>query len=88
MKIGTFIVSAIAVAFVAGSPAEAAKSDKKKVRHAAVHHEQMVTSQQPVFQGGVLKGPLYNGPDFLGDDPDPNIRAYLIKDKTRYIGSF
>jgi hypothetical protein len=88
MKIETLIVSTIALAFVAGSPAEAAKSTKKKVRHAAVHHEQMITSQQSAFQGGVLRGPLYNGPDYLGDDPDPNIRAYLIKDKTRYIGSF
>jgi hypothetical protein len=87
MKIGTLIVSTIALAFAAGSPAEAAKSGKKKVRHAAVQH-QTVQGQQSGFQGGVLRGPLYNGPDFLGDDPDPNIRAYLIKDKTRYIGSF
>ena len=87
MKIGTLIVSTIALAFVGGSPAEAAKSTKKKVRHAAVHH-QSVEAQQTGFQGGVIKGPLYNGPDYLGDDPDPNIRAYLIKDKTRYIGSF
>jgi len=87
MKTRTLIVSTIALAFVAGSPAEAAKSHKKKVRHAAVQ-EQTITGQQSAFQGGVLRGPLYNGPDYLGDDPDPNIRAYLIKDKTRYIGSF
>ena len=29
-----------------------------------------------------MRGPLYNGQDYLGDDPDPNIRAYLIKDMT------
>ena len=32
------------------------------------------------FQGGVLAGPLYNGQDYLGTDPDPNIRAYILKD--------
>ena len=32
------------------------------------------------FQGGVPAGPLYNGQDYLGDDPDPNIRSYLIRD--------
>jgi hypothetical protein len=85
MKIYTLIVSTIALVVIGGSPAVAA--NKKKIRHAAVHHEHTAV-QQPAFQGGVLKGPLYNGPDYLGDDPDPNIRAYLIKDKTRYIGSF
>ena len=39
------------------------------------------------FQGGVMTGPLYNGQDYLGDDPDPNIRAYLLKDQTRYYGA-
>ena len=34
-----------------------------------------------------MAGPLYNGQDYLGNDPDPNIRAYLMKDKTRYGGS-
>ena len=39
------------------------------------------------FQGGVMRGPLYNGQDYLGDDPDPNIRAYLLRDLTgRYGG--
>ena len=38
-------------------------------------------------QGGVMAGPLYNGQDYLGDDPDPNIRAYLLKDQTRYYGA-
>ena len=30
--------------------------------------------------------PLYNGQDYLGDDPDPNIRSYLIRDMARYGG--
>jgi hypothetical protein len=44
-------------------------------------------STGPGFQGGVLRGPLYNGQDYLGDDPDPNIRAYLLRDLgSRYGG--
>ena len=40
------------------------------------------------YQGGVMAGPLYNGQDYLGDDPDPNIRSYLLRDLTgRYGGS-
>jgi len=32
------------------------------------------------FHRGVMAGPLYNGQDYLGTDPDPNIRAYILKD--------
>src|SRR5689334_1992888 len=79
------IVSALGLVVVA-SPAEAAK---KKVRHhAGVSANAMVpggTSAE--FQGGVMRGPLYNGQDYLGDDPDPNIRAYLLRDLSgRYGG--
>jgi hypothetical protein len=71
------IVSALGLVVVA-SPAEAAK---KKVRHHAG------TSATAEFQGGVMRGPLYNGQDYLGDDPDPNIRAYLLRDLSgRYGG--
>jgi hypothetical protein len=32
-------------------------------------------------------GPLYNGPDYLGDDPDPFIRAQIRRDLgIRYPG--
>ena len=35
----------------------------------------------------VQTGPLYNGPDYLGTDPDPNIRFQILKDLTgRYGG--
>ena len=69
------------------SPSDAAKArHKKAAAHAPRHH--MVRTAQPGsdFQGGVLKGPLYNGQDYLGDDPDPNIRSFLIRDKSRYGG--
>jgi hypothetical protein len=41
---------------------------------------------RPTFQGGVLTGPLYNGQEYLGDDPDPNVRSYLIRDLTSRYG--
>jgi hypothetical protein len=47
---------------------------------------QSVGAARPYYQGGVMAGPLYNGQDYLGNDPDPNIRAYLMKDMTRYGG--
>ena len=35
----------------------------------------------------VRRGPLYNGPDYLGDDPDPNIRFQILRDlDARYGG--
>ncbi len=80
------IVSAIGLA-VATAPAEAAK---KKHRH--YHSGITANAMEPggtsaTFQGGVLRGPLYNGQDYLGDDPDPGIRAYLLRDLgSRYGG--
>ena len=35
-----------------------------------------------------MAGPLYNGQDYLGDDPDPNVRAFLHEDMTRYRSSY
>jgi hypothetical protein len=82
----TLIVSTIGLAFVLASPAEAAK--KKQRHHSGVTARAMVPGGTTGhFQGGVLAGPLYNGQDYLGDDPDPNIRSYLLRDLTgRYGG--
>ena len=81
----TLIVSAIGLAFVLASPAEAAK---KKPRHdSRATTQAMPGGTGATLQGGVMAGPLYNGQDYLGDDPDPNIRAYLLRDLTgRYGG--
>jgi hypothetical protein len=82
----TLIFSAIGLAVVVVSPAEAAK---KKQRHHSAH---AAYAMQPggttaQFQGGVMAGPLYNGQDYLGNDPDPNIRSYLLRDLNgRYGG--
>jgi hypothetical protein len=79
------IVSALGLVVVA-SPAEAAK--KKNRHHAGISANAMVPGGTTAeFQGGVMRGPLYNGQDYLGDDPDPNIRAYLLRDLSgRYGG--
>ena len=79
------IVSALGLAVVA-SPAEAAK--KKGRHHAGVSANAMVPGgTTATFQGGVMRGPLYNGQDYLGDDPDPNVRAFLLKNLSGRYGS-
>jgi hypothetical protein len=83
---GALIVSAIGLALVA-SPAEAAKKKKHPSHTGAPAYVVTPGGTAGTFQGGVLVGPLYNGQDYLGDDPDPNIRAYLMKDKSRYGGA-
>jgi hypothetical protein len=77
------VLSAMGLSAVLVSPADAAHADKHKKSSVATQSK----APRPVYQGGVLVGPLYNGQDYLGDDPDPNIRAYLLKDKTRYGGA-
>jgi hypothetical protein len=81
-----FMISAIGLAVVA-SPAEAAKK-KHRHYHSGVAANAMAPGGTTAnFQGGVLAGPLYNGQDYLGDDPDPNVRAYLLRDLgSRYGG--
>jgi hypothetical protein len=75
MKTIALIASVAALAVFAASPAYAAKKKRARgVQHAAV------ADNTPGFQGGVMKGPLYNGQDYLGDDPDPNIRSYILRD--------
>ena len=80
------IASAIGVA-IAAAPAAAAKHGKKK--SSAASHSQVQHGASPVAYrgGGVRSGPLYNGQDYIGEDPDPSIRAQLIKDMTRYYGA-
>ena len=80
------VFSMIGLALALAAPAEATTSSKhKKVAHATVRGQ---TAAAPGFQGGVRSGPLYLGQDYLGDDPDPNVRAYLLKDMSRYQGSY
>ena len=80
------MVSAIGLAlvFAAVAPADAAKARKhKKVAsaHAAVR-------VQTGYWGTNLfpAGPIYNGNDYLGDDPDPNIRFQIKRDLGVHYG--
>lgn len=84
----TLFVSAIGLAFVLASPAEAAEKGKKRSVQVPQSQIQRAPGMMAYNSGGVRAGPLYNGQDYIGEDPDPGIRAYLIKDMTRYTGSY
>jgi hypothetical protein len=82
------VLSAIGLAFVLASPAEAAGKHKKSAAaHSMKHRQTAAVVSDSGYQGGVRRGPLYNGQDYIGDDPDPNIRAFLIKDLSGRYGS-
>ncbi|MEA2979429.1 MAG: hypothetical protein QOF09_1252 [Alphaproteobacteria bacterium] len=83
------LIVSVAGLALAAAPAEAARKGKKKPAPAFQLHVHQGPSGMVAYRsGGVRPGPLYNGPDYIGDDPDPSIRAYLIKDMTRYQGSY
>ena len=88
------VVSAAGLALALASPAEAAKAGKHQKSTAVAHTVKqrqaaaLVHASGTGFSGGVLAGPLHNGQDYIGDDPDPNVRAYLLRDMTRYRGSY
>ena len=85
------VSAAVCIALSIPASAEAAKAGKQKRPSVAAHvmkHRHATVAAAPGFRysGGVPAGPLYNGQDYLGDDPDPNIRSYLIRDMGRYGG--
>ena len=88
MKKLAWTAAAIGLALAVASPAVAAGKKRHPAKHSHVNANAMAPGgMSGEFQGGVLKGPLYNGQDYLGDDPDPNIRSYLLRDLTgRYGG--
>ena len=76
-----------AFAVVAAAPAEAAQ------KHKHARHKATVAARSTTAQGqyrGTDKfrsGPLYyNGGEYLGDDPDPNIRFQLWRDLGAHFG--
>jgi hypothetical protein len=87
--------AAVSLALCLAAPAEAAKTSrhKKEVADATTHPvkpRRATAVAQPAFryQGGVPAGPLYNGQDYLGNDPDPNIRSQILRDMGgRYGGN-
>jgi hypothetical protein len=87
--------AAVSLALCLAAPAEAANAGKHKkpiagtTAHASKHRRAIVAAQ-PAFryQGGVPLGPLYNGQDYMGNDPDPNIRSQILRDMGgRYGGN-
>jgi hypothetical protein len=81
------LLATITLALCLATPADAANTGKHKkpVAGATAHamkHRRTTAVMQPAFryQGGVPAGPLYNGQDYLGNDPDPNIRSQILRD--------
>jgi hypothetical protein len=81
------MASAIGLAFVlaATAPAGAAKVGKHK-RHAAAHAAKTTTNSRYWGTDLFPAGPVYNGSDYLGDDPDPNIRFQIKRDLGAHYG--
>jgi hypothetical protein len=77
------------------APAEGKKASKHNkpsaaaVTHAAKHRGAAVAARPGYWgQGTVRAGPFHNGQDYLGDDPDPNIRSQIQRDMGgRYGGN-
>jgi hypothetical protein len=77
---GKLMACAIGLTLVAAAsvPADAAKA-RKHTKVAAAHPAVRV---QTGYWGTNLvpAGPIYNGNEYLGDDPDPNIRFQILRD--------
>ncbi len=75
-----------AFAVIAAAPAEAAQ------KHKHAKHKATVAARSSTMQGHrgtetFPAGPLYfNGNEYLGDDPDPNIRFQLWRDLGAHFG--
>ena len=87
------IVLLTALAMAGGSSlADAAETGKRDKPAAAAKQTKprtavRTTPRAAYADGGVPRGPLYFGQDYLGDDPDPNIRSQILRDLgSRYGG--
>ena len=76
----------IGLAFVlaAAAPADAAKARK----HKKAARVQTSAQVQGKYWGTNLvpAGPIYHANEYLGDDPDPNIRFQLLRDLGAHYG--
>jgi hypothetical protein len=94
MKLLSFATAlALGLAMAAALPAEAAKVSNAKKRVtaptavAAKVQPRRTASARHWGTNLVPAGPLYHGRDYLGDDPDPNIRFQLLREiSARYGG--
>ena len=80
-------ISAIGLAFVVAvaMPADAAKARKHK-KHVAAPAAKVTAKSRYWGTDKFPAGPVYNGNDYLGDDPDPNIRFQLLRDFGAHYG--
>jgi hypothetical protein len=77
----------LATALAVGLAAPAEAKAKKRYARSAVVTTQYGGPAVRGWQQGVPYGPLYNGQDYLGTDPDPNIRFQILRDLSlRYGG--
>lgn len=76
------MVSVIALAFVAGSPADA-KSRKQRPVAAPTS---VTVYGQPRGANLFPPGPIYYGNEYLGNDPDPFIRLQIWRDLGAHFG--
>jgi hypothetical protein len=79
MKPLILTISAAALIALAASPAPAAS--RHHVRHYSSSAHAYSYDARPFNAGGVSSsGPIYRQGHYLGTDPDPNIRAQIIRD--------
>ena len=93
MKIGWLAVAIAAVALVAADPALARKRHKPRAatamrrRALSVHLGRPVVQRPPATER-LRAGGAINTDEYIGQDPDPNIRFQLQRDPTTgYIGT-
>jgi hypothetical protein len=80
-----FVASAVTFTMCLAGPAEAAK--KQRARAPTAYADS--TSCAGATWGTAGRGPICNGQDYIGQDPDINVRAYILKDfGSRYGGTF
>ncbi len=80
------LVSAVGLAVVLASPADAAKARKHR-KHVTFHTAPVMVNVR--YRGTNLfpAGPvMFNGGEYLGDDPDPFIRSQLLRDLGAHFG--
>jgi len=78
--------SALGLAFIVASPADAAKP--RKHRQPAAAAPPTVVTVYPREWGANLfpPGPIYYSNEYLGEDPDPFIRSQIWRDLDAHFG--
>jgi hypothetical protein len=88
LSLGLTIAPCLAAA-AEGKAGKPKKPVAAATAHAAKHRGAAVAARPGYWgQSAVRAGPFHNGQDYLGDDPDPNIRSQIQRDMGgRYGGN-